>query len=205
MPKRDGISMVKELRANEKTNHIPIILLTALDKESQMVEGYSLGVEDYITKPFSAKILSKRIENILLSRKKLWEQYSSSSDLNVYREKLIGQPWKKEFVDKVNNIVMEHLSDSEFGIDALADALNMSTNQLFKKVKAIMNTTPYNVIVQIRMTAAAQLMKQGNLNISEVAYKVGYQELSNFSRSFKKFYNVSPREYLKGESEMWSV
>ena len=201
MPKRDGISMVKELRANEKTNHIPIILLTALDKESQVVEGYSLGVEDYITKPFSAKILSKRIENILLSRKKLWEQYSSSSDLNVYREKLIGQPWKKEFVDKVNNIVMEHLSDPEFGIDALADALNMSTNQLFKKVKAIMNTTPYNVIVQIRMTAAAQLMKQGNLNISEVAYKVGYQELSNFSRSFKKFYNVSPREYLKGESE----
>ena len=194
--------MVKELRANEKTNHIPIILLTALDKESQVVEGYSLGVEDYITKPFSAKILSKRIENILLSRKKLWEQYSSSSDLNVYREKLIGQPWKKEFVDKVNNIVMEHLSDPEFGIDALADALNMSTNQLFKKVKAIMNTTPYNVIVQIRMTAAAQLMKQGNLNISEVAYKVGYQELSNFSRSFKKFYNVSPREYLKGESEM---
>ena len=194
--------MVKELRANEKTNHIPIILLTALDKESQVVEGYSLGVEDYITKPFSAKILSKRIENILLSRKKLWEQYSSSSDLNVYREKLIGQPWKKEFVDKVNNIVMEHLSDPEFGIDALADALNMSTNQLFKKVKAIMNTTPYNVIVQIRMTAAAQLMKQGNLNISEVAYKVGYQELSNFSRSFKKFYNASPREYLKGESEM---
>jgi len=166
-----------------------------------VVEGYSLGVEDYITKPFSAKILSKRIENILLSRKKLWEQYSSSSDLNVYREKLIGQPWKKEFVDKVNNIVMEHLSDPEFGIDALADALNMSTNQLFKKVKAIMNTTPYNVIVQIRMTAAAQLMKQGNLNISEVAYKVGYQELSNFSRSFKKFYNASPREYLKGESE----
>ena len=97
---------------------------------------------------------------------------------------------------------MEHLSDPEFGIDALADALNMSTNQLFKKVKAIMNTTPYNVIVQIRMTAAAQLMKQGNLNISEVAYKVGYQELSNFSRSFKKFYNASPREYLKGESEM---
>jgi len=202
MPKRDGISMVKELRTNEKTNHIPIILLTALDKESQVVEGYSLGVEDYITKPFSAKILSKRIENILLSRKKLWEQYSSSSDLNVYREKLIGQPWKKEFVDKVNNIVMEHLSDPEFGIDALADALNMSTNQLFKKVKAIMNTTPYNVIVQIRMTAAAQLMKQGNLNISEVAYKVGYQELSNFSRSFKKFYNASPREYLKGESEI---
>ncbi|GJH41164.1 hybrid sensor histidine kinase/response regulator [Capnocytophaga sp. HP1101] len=201
MPKRDGISMVKELCANEKTNHIPIILLTALDKESQVVEGYSLGVEDYITKPFSAKILSKRIENILLSRKKLWEQYSSSPNLNVYREKLVGQPWKKEFVDKISNIVMEHLSDPEFSIDALAFELNMSTNQLFKKVKAIMNTTPYNVIVQIRMTAATELMKQGNLNISEVAYKVGYQELSNFSRSFKKFYNVSPREYLKNKSE----
>ncbi len=201
MPKRDGISMVKELRNNEKTNHIPIILLTSLDKEAQIVEGYSLGVEDYITKPFSAKILNKRIENLLLSRKKLWEHYSATDDINVYKEKLSESPWKKEFVENISNVVIHHLSEPDFSIEVLASDLNMSVNQLFRKVKALMNTTPYNVIVQIRMTQAAQLLKEGKLNISEIAFEVGYQELSNFSRAFKKFHNISPRDYVKNQNE----
>lgn len=202
MPKRDGISMVKELKNNEKTNHIPIILLTSLDKESQIVEGYNLGVEDYITKPFSAKILTKRIQNILASREKLWQLYNTTSDINVYKKKLAGNPWKEEFIEKISEIIMTHISEAEFSIEVLASDLNMSVNQLFRKVKAIMNTTPYNVILQIRMTQAALLLQDSDLNISEIAFRVGYQELSNFSRAFKKFHGKSPRDYIKNKSKI---
>ncbi|MEA5128453.1 MAG: two-component regulator propeller domain-containing protein [Proteiniphilum sp.] len=199
MPCMDGIEMVRALKNNEKTNHIPIILLTSLHNESQVVEGYEIGVEDYITKPFSATILHARIQNLLLSRKKIWEQYTQSKNLEEYEEKLSENPQKQVFVKKISEVVMAHIAETDFGIEVLADELKMSPNQLFRKVKALMNTTPYNVIIQIRMTHAATLIKEGNYNISEVSFLVGYQELSNFSRAFKKHFNVSPREYLSSK------
>ena len=196
MPSMDGIEMVKALNSNEKTNHIPVILLTSRHNESQVLESYKIGVEDYITKPFSAALLHARIQNVLLSRKKLWEQYKQSGDLNEYEKKLSEDPQKQAFVKKINEVVMAHISETDFGIESLSDALKMSSNQLFRKVKALMNTTPYNVIIQIRMTHAATLMRESDHNISEIAFLVGYQELSNFSRAFKKYFRMSPREYL---------
>ncbi len=195
MPIKDGIEMVKELKQDDKTSHIPLILLTSRHEESQVVYGYELGVDDYITKPFSAAILKARIQNILLSRKKNWEQYQQSEDLDEYKEKLSEDPRKQEFINKINTTIISHIENSEFGIEQLADELRMSVNQLFRKVKTMLNTTPYNVIVQVRMTQAAKLIRESDYNMSEITYLVGYQELSNFSRSFKKFYSVSPREY----------
>lgn len=196
MPTMDGIEMVKALNSNEKTNHIPVILLTSRHNESQVLEGYKIGVEDYITKPFSAALLNARIQNVLLSRKKLWEQYKQSRDLDEYEKKLSEDPQKQAFVKKINEVVMAHIAETDFGIESLSDNLKMSPNQLFRKVKALMDTTPYNVIIQIRMTYAATLMREGGRNISEIAFLVGYQELSNFSRAFKKYFKMSPREYL---------
>ncbi len=201
MPCMDGIEMVKALRDNEKTNHIPIILLTSLHNDSQVVEGYEIGVEDYITKPFSATILNARIQNLLLSRKKIWEQYKQSKDLDEYEEKLAENPQKQVFIKKISEVVMAHISETDFSIELLSYELKMSPNQLLRKVKALMNTTPYNVIIQIRMTHAATLIREGNYNISEVAFLVGYQELSNFSRAFKKYFNMAPREYLASKTK----
>jgi AraC-like DNA-binding protein len=136
------------------------------------------------------------VQNLLLSRKKMWEQYKQSENLEEYEEKLSENPQKQAFVKKMNEAVMEHIAEANFDVEALAGKLKMSPNQLFRKVKALMDTTPYNVIIQIRMTHAAVLIKEGAHNISEIAFMVGYQELSNFSRAFKKYFNVSPREYL---------
>jgi signal transduction histidine kinase/ligand-binding sensor domain-containing protein/AraC-like DNA-binding protein len=196
MPVKDGIEMVKDLKQDDKTSHIPLILLTSRHEESQVVEGYELGVDDYITKPFSAAILKARIQNILVSRKKSWEQYQQSENLADFTEKLSEDPRKQNFINKINTTILSHIEDPNFGIEQLADELKMSVNQMFRKVKALMDTTPYNVIVQVRMTHAAQLIRKSDYNISEIAFLTGYQELSNFSRSFKKFYTVSPREYL---------
>jgi signal transduction histidine kinase/DNA-binding NarL/FixJ family response regulator/sugar lactone lactonase YvrE len=195
MPVKDGIEMVKELKQDDKTSHIPLILLTSRHEESQVVEGYELGVDDYITKPFSAAILKARIQNILISRRKKWEQYHQSENLDEYKEKLAEDPRKQDFINKINTIILANIEDPYFGIEQLAGELKMSVNQLFRKVKTMLNTTPYNVIVQVRMTQAAKLIRESDYNMSEITFLVGYQELSNFSRSFKKFFNISPREY----------
>jgi AraC-like DNA-binding protein len=161
------------------------------------MEGYKTGADDYITKPFSEEMLLIRIENILSSRKKLWEQYKQSKNIGEYEEKLAENPQKQAFVKKTNEMIIKHIAEPDFSIEILAGELRMSVNQLFRKVKALMNTTPYNVILQVRMTSAIQLMKESDLNISEIAFAVGYQELSNFSRAFKKYCNQSPRDYMK--------
>jgi len=197
MPVMDGLELLKTLRKNEYTNHIPIILLTAKYTESYVLEGYKTGADDYITKPFSEELLRIRIENILSSRKKMWEQYKQSKDIREYEEKLSENPQKQIFVKKINEIITKHIANPELGIEMLAGELNMSLNQLFRKMKALMDATPYSIILQVRMTQAAKLMEEGELNVSEIAFAVGYQELSNFSRTFKKYYNISPREYHK--------
>ena len=197
MPVLDGIAILKAIKKNEKTNHIPVILLTARHAESSILEGYKFGAEDYITKPFSDEILKIRIENILSSRRKMWEQYKQSKDINEYEEKLVEDPQKQAFLKKINEITMNHIAEQDFNSEKLADELRMSINQLFRKVKALMDTTPHHVIIQIRMTLAARLIEENELNISEIAFAVGYQELSNFSRAFKKYHHLSPREYQK--------
>jgi YesN/AraC family two-component response regulator len=197
MPVMDGLELLKALRKNEHTNHIPIILLTAKYTESHVLEGYKTGADDYITKPFSEEMLKIRIENILSSRKKMWEQYKQSKDMDEYKEKLSENPQKQAFVNKINEVILKHIADPYFGIENLADDLKMSVNQLFRKMKALMDATPYSIILQVRMTRAAQLIMENELNTSEVAFAVGYQELSNFSRAFKKYYNLSPRDYFK--------
>jgi len=197
MPVMDGIAFVKALKKNEETNHIPVILLTARHAESSMLEGYKTGAEDYITKPFSDEILKIRIENILSSRRKMWDQYKQSKDIDEYEEILVEDPQKQAFVKKISEIITNHIAEPDFNGKILGDELRMSANQLSRKVKALMNTTPHHVIIQIRMTQAARLIEKNELNISEIAFAVGYQELSNFSRAFKTYYHLSPSEYVK--------
>ena len=197
MPNMDGLEMVARLHASDKTNHIPAILLTARQSETQVVEGLRLGVDDYITKPFSPFILEARIENILSVRKKLWESYKHADSISTYKNLLPENSVKQQFVARITDIIEAHIGEPQFGVEQLASELNMSVTQLFRKVKAIMDTTPYNVLVQIRMSRAVALMRETDKTISEIALEVGYQELSNFSRAFKKFYEESPSSYIK--------
>lgn len=196
MPLVDGTQMMELLRGNSKTSHIPIIFLTARHAESQIIEGLKLGVEDYVTKPFSAAILLARIQNILVNRRKMWESYKHARNFSEFEKQIAGNPANTEFIQKLNNIIGEHMSDDSFGVDMLASELNMSVDQLARKLRALIDTTPYNVILQMRMQQAVTYLKEGRMNITEIAFAVGYREVSNFSRAFKKLYNVSPKEYL---------
>lgn len=196
MPVMDGMKMVELLRSNEKSNHIPIIFLTARHTEGQIVEGLSLGAEDYVTKPFSAEILRARIKNILNNRRKLWETYNRTDSISELGKQITDSPAKIEFIEKLNKVISLHMSDISFGVDILASELNMSVDQLSRKLRAFTNDTPYNIIFKARMQYAIELMKDGRKNITEITYEVGYKEVSNFSRAFKKHFGLSPKEYI---------
>ena len=195
MPVLDGMGMAKLIKSNDKTSHIPLVILTACHTESQVIEGLDVGADDYITKPFSAAILKTRLRNILDNRNKLWELYRRSNNIAAFGRKL-QNPREQQFIEKLDEIITIHLSDPALGVEFLASEFCMSVDQLSRKVKALTNTTPYNIIIQARMQQAVNLMKVGSLNITEIAFAVGYQEVSHFSRAFKKYYGQSPRDYL---------
>ena len=194
MPRMDGITLLKKLKKNDKTNHIPIILLTARHSEEHIIEGFESGVDEYIAKPFNSSILRARIENLLANRQLLWEKFQKSQNI----QEIPASP-HSEYIEKITNIVTAHISDPEFGVETFASILNMTTGQLSRKIRAIINTTPYNFIVEVRMRKAAVLLAEKEKNIAEIAFETGYQEQSNFTRAFTKFYGKTPSQYIKSQ------
>ena len=203
MPEMDGLQLFAHLKNDDRVSHIPVIMLTAVNEEQQIVEGFQMGVDDYITKPFSANILRARVANILAKRKAMWErmrQQEPTTEIETQsaaQESAYEKKYVNPFVAELQKLVNDHLADTNLGIDMLASHFNMSAPQLTRKTKALMDTTPYSFIIKIRMEAAVRLMKTTELNMTEIAYKCGYGEISNFSRSFTKFYGESPTQYLK--------
>ena len=200
MPVMSGTEMYSSIRNDRKTSHIPVIFLSAHHSETSILEGLELGAYDYITKPFSPAILLAKIHNILDSRHKLWEMYRESGSISEFGSRIGDNPAEKLFIEQIENILAGHLADTEFGVETLASELHMSTDQLSRKVKALVNSTPYSIILKYRMETAVEFMKAHEKNISEIAYATGYKELSNFSRTFKKYYGKSPKEYYSSIS-----
>ena len=182
MPRMDGLQMFARLKADERISHIPVILLTAIQDEQSIASSLKLGIDDYVTKPFSPDILLARIANILNRRAQMWEKKVYSTN---------------PFVVKITGLINSRIKDSNLSLEYLAQSMNMSTTQLTRKTKSLMDTTPYSLIIKLRMEQAVRYLKEGNLNISEIAYNCGYQEVSNFSRAFTKFWGESPSQYLK--------
>lgn len=198
MPVMDGREMLAHLKEDERIQHIPILLLTAVNEECEMIRSFEAGVDGYVTKPFSATLLCTRINSILDNRRKLLERYAASAPFpegapqSSYTRKYIDP-----FVAKMRERVAERLGDSEFDVDTLASQFCMSASQLTRKCRALMNDTPWNFIIKCRMERAAELIRESDRPISEVAWACGYTEKSNFSRAFAKHFGKSPSQYKK--------
>lgn len=182
MPRIDGLEMFRRLKEDERISHIPVILLTAIQDEKTVADSLQMGIDDYVTKPFSPAILLARISNVLKRRQKMWEEKAYNTN---------------PFVMSITEIISSRISDSALSLESLADQLRMSPTQLTRKTKSLMDITPYSLIIKLRMEQAVRYLKEGDLNISEIAYKCGYQEVSNFSRAFTHFWGESPSQYLK--------
>lgn len=197
MPVMDGMELLCRVRQDERVNHIPMILLTAINEEQQIVRSFEDGVDDYIPKPFSAPVLRMRVHNILQMRRKLWERYASMHNVPQTEATSYETKYVNPFVTKLTEIVSQNIAVPEFGVDSLASECCMSASQLTRKCRSLMNDTPYNFIIKTRMEYAAALIRHSDKSVSEIAWECGYTEKSNFSRAFAKHFGKSPTQYKK--------
>jgi signal transduction histidine kinase/ligand-binding sensor domain-containing protein/DNA-binding response OmpR family regulator len=193
MPEMDGFELCKKLKEDERTSHIPIVMLTARDSVDDRITGYETGADAYIPKPFNIKLLSVRIQTLISSRQKLRE--------SLYR-KIILEPSEtfvesadEKFLSRVMQITEEHMSDPEFNVIAFGDLINMSRMQLYRKLKSLTNLSANEFIRIIRLKRAAQLLGQDAMTISEITYEVGFNDPKYFSKCFHKQYGMTPSQY----------
>jgi len=199
MPDMDGFSLCEKLKREDITSHIPIILLTARADMGSRLEGLGMGADDYLTKPFKIEELSARIKNLLESRRKLRERYRNSFSLNP--GEITATSMEEKFVEKLLSIMEKHHADPEFDVETLGREIGMSRTNLYRKLKAIINQHPTEFIQTYRLKKAVMLLKCHSGNISDVAYSLGFNSLTYFTRIFKKHYGVTPSEYLQQNSE----
>jgi signal transduction histidine kinase/DNA-binding response OmpR family regulator len=195
MPKVDGIELTRTLKSNENTSHIPLIMLTAKSSVESKIDGLENEADDYLTKPFNVTELQLRVKNILNSRRKLQEKYNKSITVNP--SEVTTTSVDEKFLSKLLKIVEDNMSNSEFSVEFLCDTVGMSRANIHKKLKHLLNQSATEFINSVRLKRAARLIQQNAGNISEIAYDVGYNNLSYFSRAFKKHFNITPREMME--------
>ncbi len=195
MPVKDGYQFCREIRKDEKTSHIPIIMLTAKAGLDDKIEGLETGIDAYLTKPFSAKELYATVKNLIFQRKQLRKRFSSATIIKPSDVSPVTAD--QEFLQKVIKIIEKHYEDEQFGIDKLAIEINMSISQLNRKLNALLDQPPGKLIRSLRLQRAADLLKQNSGSVAEVCYKVGFNDQAYFSRAFKKQFGCSPSDYKK--------
>lgn len=191
----DGFELCKKIKTNEKTSHIPVILLTARDADESKMEGYKSGADAYISKPFNSDLLLVRIAQLLESRQKLRALYQTENMEELANNQLISAI-DEEFLRKAREVILKNLTQPGFDVPEFASLLDMNRRQLSRKLKAITDQTPQEYIIRIRLDTAVQLMLHQDLNISQAGYEVGFAEPANFSRSFARVYGQSPKIYM---------
>lgn len=203
MPVMDGLEMVKQIKENREVCHIPIILLSAKSSLDDRIAGLEQGIDDYITKPFSATYLKTRIISLLRQRKALQEMYMmklsegkkiSDSDALTPAQPQIT-PYDTQFMQQVMQFMEEQMDNAELTIDELADKLLLSRTLFYRKLKSIVGLTPVDFVREIRIKRAIQLIDSGEYNFSQVAYMTGFNDPKYFSKCFKKVVGITPSEY----------
>ena len=195
MPEMGGDELCSVIKGDLEISHIPVILLTALGDEKNMLEGLEIGADAYITKPFSVGILKATVKNILANRALLRQVYNSIED----REQTLPVnctntlDWK--FIASVKECIENNMGNSDFNVDMLSSQHHMSRTSFFNKLKALTGYAPADYIRMIRLQHAAQLLKQGEHTVTEIADMVGFSDAKYFREVFKKYYNVSPSKF----------
>ena len=192
MPKMDGIKLCRSLKSDARTSHIPLILLTAKTTLDDKVEGLQTGADDYIVKPFESEELKARIKNLLEQRRRIHEHFQKF-EIIIDKEKITSIDQK--FLQQTLALINEHLSDSNFSVEELAENLAVSRSLLHKKLVVLLGEPPREVIKRIRLNKAAKLIEQKSGNISEIALEVGFNNPSYFAECFQKQFGFNPSQY----------
>ncbi len=193
MPEMDGIEMSKLLKTDERTNHIPIIMLTAKADRDSKLEGLETGADDYLIKPFDQEELQVRIKNLLEQRKRLREKFRKEfvSDLKIME----ASP-EDQFLKKVHDILNNHIEEPEYTVEQLAGELHLSRSQVFRKVLAVTSFSPNELLRNLRLKKAAILFHSGHKNVAQVMYQVGFNNPSYFAKCFSELFGMNPSQYI---------
>jgi DNA-binding response OmpR family regulator/two-component sensor histidine kinase len=204
MPGMDGLELTIKIREDRRTSHIPVILLTAVTDLESKVAGMKAGADDYITKPFSSAFLQARIENLMNRRRQLQEFYRSqiiTSKTDYALPPLEIRSQEEVFMQHLIQILNVNLENYDLNIDLLANELGMSRTVFFNKIKSLTGFSPIEFVREVRFERAAEYMRDTQLSVSEISYKVGIEDPRYFSRCFKQKFGSTPSEYRQQHLE----
>lgn len=206
MPEMDGIQLCSAIKEDILTCHIPVILLTAKDSLDDREAGYESGADSYLTKPFSASLLRGRISNLMQQKERLartlvkeaiqnQETKNETEEANQPDQGIHLSPLDRRFIDEIKKHVTENLSDPALDVQFIADKMCMSYSTLYRKSKSILGISMLEYIRGIRLARAKEMIEEGELTITEIAYAVGYGGHSSFGKIFRKEFGMSASEY----------
>jgi signal transduction histidine kinase/CheY-like chemotaxis protein len=197
MPKMDGFEFTKQIKTNELTSFIPILLLTAKTSDEAHLQGLKSTADAFLTKPFNNEIVKETVLQLIAERKKLQERYSQ--ELVLRPTDIVINSIDEKFVARLQKTLDEHVSNAEFSSDDFARAVGMSRMQLHRKLKTLFGVSTTEFLRNERLKIAAELLRKENGNISDVAYAVGFNDVSYFSKCFKELYQCTPTEFVDGK------
>ena len=195
MPVMDGLELCRRIKTDLQLSHIPVILLTARTAENSVMEGYETGADDYLTKPFNIDMLRLRISKFIELARISHSRFRQKTDIKP--EEITTTPLDEQFLKQAISIVEANIGDSDFSVEALGQALAMNRVALWKKLQAITGKGPADFIRSIRVKRGRKLLDEGRMNISEIAYLVGYNTVKRFTENFKAEFGMTPSEYKK--------
>ena len=198
MPEMDGFELCKHIKENPETCQLPVLLLTALGDNVDLIKGLEFGADEYISKPFSLKHLELRLQKLIENNIKIKEHFSKYS-LPPKNKKELGFSKKElEFLENITKIIEKNLSNSNFGVEELSKAAGLSSSHFYRKLKQLTGQVPNAYLRNFRLQRAAELLDSNSgFSVAEVLYQIGIESNSYFSTSFKKLHGVSPSEYSK--------
>jgi len=194
MPVMDGLELCRKLKTDERTSHIPVVLLTARSAYVHQVNGFENGADAYIMKPFNLKILELNIQNLLNAREAVKQKFAQVITLEP--KNMVINTTEQNFLNKIIQVIEDRIADPDFDVPTLASEIGMSQPVLYKKIRALTDLSVNDFIKSLRIKRAAQLLKQGSGNITEIAYAVGFSDRKYFSSEFKKHFGKTPSEFM---------
>jgi len=197
MPVMDGLELCRKLKTDERTSHIPVVLLTARSAYVHQVNGFENGADAYIMKPFNLKILQLNIQNLLNARETIKQKFAQVITLEP--KNLVINTTEQNFLNKVIQLIEDRIADPDFDVPTLSSEIGMSQPVLYKKIRALTDLSVNDFIKSLRIKRAAQLLKQGPGNIAEIAYSVGFNDRKYFSSEFKKHFGKTPSEFMSND------
>jgi len=199
MPLMDGVQLARKIKTETQTAHIPVILLTAMGSEEKQLEGLKVGVNDYITKPFTFEILASRIRNLLAQQELLQKRFQKQIEVNP--AEVTVTPVDEIFLKQALEIVEKNMDNVGFSVEDFSRDMYMNRATLYRKIMSLTGKAPADFIRLIRLKRGAQLLAKSGRSIAEIAYEVGFKDPKYFSRAFKEEFKMLPSQYVASKKE----